>query len=64
MNLYHALLASLTCLVLTSTPLFAIEKPPMQKIDGKIDWVYSYEEGKRLSKASGKPMFVVFRCER
>ena len=43
---------------------FAKEKPAPQKIEGKIEWVYDYEEGKRLSGTTGKPMFVVFRCER
>ncbi len=42
----------------------AIEKPEPQPISGKIDWVFDYEEGKQLSRTSGKPMFVVFRCER
>ncbi len=42
----------------------AIEKPEAQQIGGKIKWTYDYEEGKRLSRAGGKPMFVVFRCER
>ena len=57
-------LALLACLVAGITPLSAIEKPPVQKLEGKIQWVYDYEEGKRLSKSSGKPLFVVFRCER
>lgn len=42
----------------------AQEKPPATKVDGNIDWVFDYEEGKQLSKETGKPMFVVFRCER
>ena len=42
----------------------AIEKPDAVEVEGKISWVYDYEEGKRLSKATDKPMFVVFRCER
>lgn len=37
---------------------------PPQKVDGKIDWVYSYADGQRLARAGQKPMFVVFRCER
>jgi hypothetical protein len=41
-----------------------ITKPAMQKIDGTITWVYDYEKGQRISKETGKPMFVVFRCER
>ena len=35
-----------------------------QKVEGKIDWVYSYADGQRLARAGQKPMFVVFRCER
>lgn len=42
----------------------AIEKPPAVDVDGNIKWVYDYDEGKLRSLASGKPMFVVFRCER
>lgn len=52
---------------LVGTMAFAavdLEKPQPQPISGKIEWVFDYEEGQRLSRASGKPMFVVFRCER
>jgi len=35
-----------------------------QQVDGKIKWVYSYDEGKQLARQNGKPLFVVFRCER
>jgi hypothetical protein len=31
---------------------------------GKIQWVYSYSEGQKLARETGKPLFVVFRCER
>jgi hypothetical protein len=50
--------------------LFALRAPagadviPPQKVEGKIDWVYSYAEGQRLARANHKPLFVVFRCER
>jgi hypothetical protein len=37
---------------------------PPQPVDGKIDWVYDYAEGQRRARDSGKPLFVVFRCER
>jgi hypothetical protein len=37
---------------------------PPKPVDGSIEWVYSYEDGKRKARDSGKPMFVVFRCER
>lgn len=40
------------------------DAPPVQEVSGKIDWVYDYEQGQRLSRRTGKPMFVVFRCER
>ena len=33
-------------------------------VTGKIQWVYSYAEGQELARKTGKPMFVVFRCER
>jgi len=35
-----------------------------QRVGGKIQWVYSYAEGKKLARETGKPMFLVFRCER
>jgi hypothetical protein len=37
---------------------------PTKAVDGKITWLHSYQEGKRLARESGKPLFVVFRCER
>ena len=40
------------------------EKIPPQPVSGKITWVYDYAEGKKAARQSGKPMFVVFRCER
>ena len=40
------------------------ERIKPQPVDGRIEWVYDYEEGKRLSSETDKPMFVVFRCER
>lgn len=57
-----AAVAVLFVVILSSAE--ALEKPETQEIDGKIEWVYDYEEGKRLSGTTGKPMFVVFRCER
>ena len=33
-------------------------------VPGKIAWVYNYAEGQQLARETGKPMFVVFRCER
>lgn len=37
---------------------------PPKPVDGNIRWVYSYDEGRQLARDTGKPMFVVFRCER
>ena len=59
-----ALLAT-AMLVTTAAPSLAqAEKPAAQKLDGLINWVYDYQQGRRLAKQTGKPMFVVFRCER
>ena len=38
--------------------------PSPVPVDGKITWVYRYEEGQRLARETGRPLFVVFRCER
>jgi hypothetical protein len=54
----------LPLIALCAATASAIEKPEPQPVDGKIKWVFDYEEGKRLSRETGKPMFVVFRCER
>ena len=40
------------------------ERIPPEPVDGTIQWVYSYDDGKALARTSGKPLFVVFRCER
>ena len=62
-----ALLAA-AMLATTAAPSLAqsetLEKPAAQKLDGLISWDYDYEQGRRLAKRTGKPMFVVFRCER
>lgn len=43
---------------------FGMQKPATEPVDGLITWTYDYEEGQLASRTSGKPMFVVFRCER
>lgn len=40
------------------------DKPESTPVDGKIEWVYDYAEGQLLSHRTGRPMFVVIRCER
>ena len=47
-----------------AAPAIALDKPKPQPVGGKIKWVYDYNQGKQLSESTGKPMFVVFRCER
>ena len=42
----------------------ALDRIPSQPVDGTITWIYDYDEGKRLAQQSGKPIFLVFRCER
>jgi len=37
---------------------------PSVEVSGKVRWVYDYEQGKQLARQNGKPLFVVFRCER
>ncbi len=58
------LLGVVACVAEPAAAADAFEKPEAAKVDGKIDWVYDYEQGKSLSRETGKPMFVVFRCER
>tara|TARA_B100000686_G_scaffold77985_1_gene83992 strand:+ start:525 stop:743 length:219 start_codon:yes stop_codon:yes gene_type:complete len=54
----------LVCLPLWETPGTTAEKIAVQKVDGKIEWIYSYQAGKQQARQTGKPLFVVFRCER
>lgn len=65
MNYCCVLLAALF-LTFAPLPCFAeaLAKPSSTAVDGLIDWVYDYAAGQARSKASGKPMFVVIRCER
>ncbi len=51
-------------IILFASSLAFAEKPEAVPVLGKISWVYDYAEGKKLSRETGKPMFVVFRCER
>lgn len=54
----------LVCAVATWATSMEAQGPKPTPVEGKIRWVYNYEEGKRLARESGKPMFVVLRCER
>ncbi len=62
----HAKLILMSVLLIGGACIAArgAEKPAQQDISGKIEWVYDYEEGRRASRETGRPMFIVFRCER
>ncbi len=51
-------------LLATLVPARADESIAPQLVDGPIAWTYSYAAGKEQSRRTGRPMFVVFRCER
>lgn len=51
-------------MLLLTALLLAEPVIPPSPVSGKIHWVYSYAEGKELGRKTGKPLFVVFRCER
>ena len=60
---WHKAFLAVLALAGLATPAWGEEIPP-QPVDGKINWVYTYAEGQRQARATGKPLFVVFRCER
>ena len=60
----NRLSAVLATVAISFGTAWATEKPAPQPVGGTIEWVFDYEEGKKLSAATGKPMFVVFRCEK
>jgi hypothetical protein len=49
---------------LVAAPPSHAQTVPPKPVEGKIRWVYTYAEGQKLGKETGKPLFVVFRCER
>lgn len=59
----HLLVCGVVAAVSVAHLVFADDVPP-KPVDGTIQWVYNYAEGKQLARGTGKPMFVVFRCER
>ena len=56
--------SGLVAAFLLAGTLEAVEKIPPQPLDGRIRWMYDYEEGRAEARRTGRPMFVVFRCER
>jgi len=62
-------MARLAFLIAIISALFAQDtsaqdKPVATPVEGKIEWVFDLAEGQKISKATGKPIFIVFRCER
>jgi hypothetical protein len=59
------LLCYLACATFLSTArLSAGTQPEPVPVSGRIQWIYSYENGQKLARETGKPMLVIFRCER
>jgi hypothetical protein len=40
------------------------QEMPAKPVEGKIAWHYRYDAGKQEARKTGKPLFVVIRCER
>jgi hypothetical protein len=61
-----SLLVCLAVLIVSSSirVFSAGQTVPSIPVTGKIQWVLSYSEGQKLARETGKPLFVVFRCER
>lgn len=57
LSILHLGLAAILCQLPTTDG-------PARPVDGKITWIHSYAAGKKLAAQNGKPLFVVFRCER
>ena len=52
---------SVACLAIAAVGADVI---PPKPVDGKVRWLFDYDEAKMLARQTGRPMFVVFRCER
>ena len=37
---------------------------PAPAADGAANWITDYDKARAAARASGKPIFLVFRCER
>ena len=63
----HYLSTAILALVVGVSAAFSAdvhEKPAPTPVAGTLDWIYDYATGQALSRSTGRPMFVVFRCER
>ena len=54
----------LSCQILSIGLSYSQEKPSPSEVSGDIEWVFDIAEGQKISQETGKPMFIVFRCER
>jgi hypothetical protein len=54
----------LSCQIFSSGLIYSQEKPAPSEVSGDIEWVFDIAEGQNISQETGKPMFIVFRCER
>jgi len=61
---FSLLFCAAGALVLDSAPPAGAAEVKPIAVTGTIPWVYSYAEGQQLARETGKPMLVVFRCER
>lgn len=59
-----AALSFVAVALIGSTAARSQHPPKPEPVEGKIDWVYSYDEGRELAAKHDKPLFIVFRCER
>lgn len=64
MNAKLSLLCAVGALIFTSSRLIGAEGVKPIPVTGNIQWVYGYAEGQKLARETGKPLLVVFRCER
>lgn len=51
-------------MLLTSTGLASAQDMKPVPVSGNIRWIYNYADGQKSARESGKPIWVVFRCER
>jgi hypothetical protein len=65
MTVKLGLLNYIACATFVASARLGADAPPEPvPVTGKIQWTYSYESGQKLARETGKPMLVVFRCER
>jgi hypothetical protein len=51
---------SMTLAWVLASPLFA----PAAPAGDEVEWLKDLDAGRAAARSSGKPLFVVFRCER